>query len=75
MSRPIAAAAQPALSAPSFPTLARVLHLISTARAVRHQRLALAGLDATRLADLGLSANEAEAEAQRPFWDAPRGWR
>jgi uncharacterized protein YjiS (DUF1127 family) len=39
------------------------------------QRRALARLDNERLADLGLEAGEARAEAARPFWDAPVGWR
>ncbi|MEO1000877.1 MAG: DUF1127 domain-containing protein [Pseudomonadota bacterium] len=33
------------------------------------ERRALARLDAARLADLGLTAREASAEARRPFWD------
>ena len=39
------------------------------------QRRALAALDETRLADLGLSRHEAEAEANRPVWDAPAYWK
>lgn len=39
------------------------------------QRRALARLDAERLQDLGLTEGEAQAEAGRPFWDAPRHWR
>lgn len=38
-------------------------------------RKALAALDSTRLADIGISAHEAAAEAQRPLWDVPNGWR
>lgn len=33
------------------------------------QRRSLAALDDARLADLGLSRSEAEAEAARPLWD------
>ena len=39
------------------------------------QRRALAALDETRLADLGLGRQEAEAEAKRPVWDAPTYWK
>lgn len=39
------------------------------------QRRALARLSAERLADLGLEAGQAQAEAARPFWDAPACWR
>lgn len=38
------------------------------------QRAALRRLDDHQLADLGLSRSEAEAEARRPLWDAPRHW-
>jgi uncharacterized protein YjiS (DUF1127 family) len=48
-----------------------VLHMAATAR----QRQQLRHLDAARLADLGLSRAEAEAEAARPFWDAPQHWQ
>ncbi len=43
--------------------------------AVWQQRRALRQLDDTRLQDLGLTRAEAEAEAKRPFWDAPETWR
>ena len=39
------------------------------------QRRALAALDDTRLADLGLSRRDAEVEASRPVWDAPAHWK
>ncbi|WP_235924227.1 DUF1127 domain-containing protein [Pseudoroseicyclus tamaricis] len=39
------------------------------------QRRALSGLDETRLADLGLTADDAACEAGRPFWDVPATWR
>ncbi len=39
------------------------------------QRRALAEMDAHRLSDIGLSAEEARREAARPFWDAPEHWR
>lgn len=43
--------------------------------ALYRQRRALASLDDTRLADLGLSRHEANTEAKRPVWDAPLHWK
>jgi uncharacterized protein YjiS (DUF1127 family) len=45
-----------------------VLHL-------RRQRRALRELDPHQLADIGLSADQAMAEARRPIWDVPPTWR
>lgn len=42
--------------------------------ALSRQRTQLAELDATRLADIGVSAEQACVEANRPFWDAPSSW-
>ena len=42
--------------------------------AVLRQRQALAHLDAARLNDIGVTADEARAEADRPFWDVPSHW-
>lgn len=54
-----------------FGTLAYLGRVAETWR----QRRALARLDAARLRDIGLTRDEAEAEASRPVWDAPRHWR
>jgi uncharacterized protein YjiS (DUF1127 family) len=43
--------------------------------ALRRQRQALAQMDAHRLRDLGISHADARAEAARPIWDLPPGWR
>jgi uncharacterized protein YjiS (DUF1127 family) len=43
--------------------------------ALHGQRRALAGLDDRMLADIGLTRAQAQAEAGRPVWDAPRHWR
>nr|WP_245622428.1 DUF1127 domain-containing protein [Litoreibacter arenae] len=43
--------------------------------ALYRQRKALAALDDTSLTDIGLTRAEADAEAQRPVWDAPAHWR
>ena len=40
---------------------------------VARERRRLAALDAAALADLGIPAPAARAEAARPFWDLPRG--
>ncbi len=56
----------------SRPALGR---LLLRALTLVRQRRALARLDATRLADIGLTASQARAEAARPFWDAPEYWR
>lgn len=42
--------------------------------AARSQRRALARLNDQMLADVGLTAAEAAAEADRPLWDVPRNW-
>ncbi len=39
------------------------------------QRRALAALDENQLKDIGISAEEAHKEANRPIWDAPTHWR
>ncbi len=51
--------------------LARLGHAIDVYR----ERRALARLDGAQLQDIGISAHAAEAEANRPFWDAPARWR
>lgn len=38
------------------------------------QRRHLARLDNRALADLGLTRDEAQAEARRPIWDVPQHW-
>lgn len=48
----------------------RLLDLVELHR----QRRALAALDDARLRDIGLSREDAEAEARRPLWDAPAHW-
>lgn len=39
------------------------------------QRQALGKLDDAALADIGLSAREADTEARKPLWDVPHTWR
>ena len=38
------------------------------------QRRALADLDDTALSDIGLTRDEAVAEARKPIWDVPDHW-
>ncbi|WP_107846494.1 DUF1127 domain-containing protein [Litoreibacter ponti] len=61
-------------AAASRPSRARGISLLSYL-ALYRQRRALAALDEDRLADLGLSRFEADAEARRPIWDAPAHWK
>ena len=56
-------------------TLDRLAKTIRLGLAARRQRTALARLDDALLADIGLSARAAMAEAHRPFWDVPASWR
>lgn len=42
---------------------------------VWRQRQALRELDAAALRDIGVTRAEANAEANRSFWDAPDSWR
>lgn len=63
-----------ALSRPvSSPRLARLS--LQRAVALWRSRRALAALDAAQLDDVGISAQQAQAEAQRPLWDAPSSWK
>lgn len=43
--------------------------------ALRRQRARLRDLPDHMLRDIGLTAEEARHEADRPFWDAPSHWR
>jgi uncharacterized protein YjiS (DUF1127 family) len=60
-----ASRARPALS---------LLSRFIQARAVTRQRKALAELDDTMLADIGLTRFDALKESARPAWDAPQHW-
>ena len=44
-------------------------------RELARQRKALARLSPEQLRDIGLEGDLARLEADRPFWDAPQGWR
>ena len=51
------------------PSLRAALRRIAIWRARARQRRALAMLDDTRLRDIGLTREQAEAEAAKPFWE------
>lgn len=55
---------------PARPLLSRLLAWMALGR----QRRRLALLDAHMLDDIGLTRDEARAEAARPVWDAPSHW-
>lgn len=63
-----------ALSHPaSCPRPARLS--LRSALALWRSRRALAALDPAMLDDVGIRAEEARLEAQKPFWDAPASWK
>jgi len=51
--------------------LGRLLDMLAIGRGRRR----LAELDRVQLSDIGLSPDQALAEATRPIWDVPPGWR
>ncbi len=51
--------------------LATIARLYGTWR----QRQSLKALDETALRDIGVTRAQADAEANRPVWDAPDNWR
>jgi uncharacterized protein YjiS (DUF1127 family) len=56
-------------------TLDRLVETVRLGLVAHRQRSALRGLDDRRLADIGLSAIQADTEANRSFWDVPASWR
>jgi uncharacterized protein YjiS (DUF1127 family) len=69
--------AQVLTTAPRFapaPRRLTPLARVSAALDLWQQRRALAALDDARLADLGLTREQARTEANRPLWDAPSHW-
>lgn len=49
--------------------------LLNTWIGLARQRRALASLTQTQLDDIGVTAQEAETEVNRPVWDVPASWR
>ena len=62
------------ITLPARPLLSDLLLRVTLMRAAHRQRLALARLDAAALADIGITPDEASAEANRPAWDIPQRW-
>lgn len=56
---------------PSYGLLGRLLSVFD----LRASRVRLGQLDSHMLRDIGISPEQAAQEAERPFWDAPQGWR
>lgn len=54
---------------------ASLLGRLRAAMSLARQRRDLARLSDHQLRDIGLSAQDAAAEAARPVWDAPAHWR
>ncbi|QFT73738.1 DUF1127 domain-containing protein [Ruegeria sp. THAF33] len=66
---------QLAIHNPCKPAKRSLVSLISQAFELSRQRRNLAKLDAAVLDDIGVTREEASAEAKRFFWDAPQFWK
>ncbi|NOC91449.1 DUF1127 domain-containing protein [Ruegeria sp. HKCCD6604] len=66
---------QLAIHNPCKPAKRSMVSLISQAFELSRQRRNLAQLDAAVLDDIGVTREEASAEAKRFFWDAPQFWK
>ncbi|WP_170331735.1 DUF1127 domain-containing protein [Ruegeria arenilitoris] len=51
------------------------LSMLLDSLSLHRQRRTLARLDARALEDIGITREQAEAEAARPIWDAPEFWQ
>ena len=58
-----------------MPRPAKLIAAVFRAIWLSRQRHALRELDDHILDDIGLTRSQAEQEASRPFWDAPRHWQ
>lgn len=68
------AAAHPATRPGILPRKGWRAHLL-TMLDLRRSRLDLEHLEDSRLGDIGLTRDQARAEAGRPVWDVPANWR
>jgi uncharacterized protein YjiS (DUF1127 family) len=64
----------PSRTAPK-PGLLGLFRALQARLALKRARNRLAMLDDHLLCDIGLSRSDAQAEAQRPLWDAPSHWQ
>ena len=55
-------------------TMVRLLETARLGLIARRQRAQLARLDSAALADIGVTRDQAVAEAARPLWDVPSTW-
>jgi uncharacterized protein YjiS (DUF1127 family) len=53
----------------------RLLDRLHTAQALHRQHVALTNLDDALLRDIGITREQAVAEAGKPVWDVPNHWR
>lgn len=58
----------------SFPHGHGLLKRLSLGLGAARQRRRLAELDDDMLRDIGLTREDARAEARRPIWDVPQTW-
>ena len=66
---------KPALRALWSVSARRLVHLLGQSLSTHRQRRALTRLDDHLLRDIGITRDQAEAEANTPLWDAPRHWK
>lgn len=59
----------------AIPRRRRIWPSISSIFALVRSRRALRALTAEQLLDVGITAEDAQAEARRPVWDAPASWK
>jgi uncharacterized protein YjiS (DUF1127 family) len=53
----------------------RLLDRLHTAQTLHRQRVALTNLDDALLSDIGITREQAMAEAASSVWDVPNHWR
>ena len=55
--------------------LKTLIETVARAARIHRGRQALLSLSDAQLQDIGMTRDEAEREARRPFWDAPTHWK
>ncbi len=74
-SRILTARSTVASCAPTLSWPKRLLDRLHAAQALHRQHVALARLDHALLRDIGITREQAMAEAESSVWDAPSHWR